>query len=323
MRRFTRSAGTWPAFVPLVAGLLGLAAGSGCSGANNAFGTHYAETAKENLELAREEFDDRDWEGAILFADHVRVRFPFSRYAVEAELLAARSRFEAAEYLLAQDAFRQFARMHPTHKHVKDGWADYMVIVSAYLSMPESSWPLPSHAQLDQSSLRRALLEMKQFLTRYPNSPMYQYAIELQGDILRRMLEHELYVARYYLDQGRPYSAIGRLTLAHKEYPGIGMDAEIQFLLGLTYLRMGEIELSRDTMTELLAQHPSHHKGKQAGVYLDYIQNTYGPPDPNRERPEAPDLRPKRPPELKPGSLGPRDPRAPAPKTSTKTASSS
>lgn len=284
---------------------------SACSGANHAFGTNYAETAKENLELAREEFDGRDWEGALLFADHVRVRFPFSKYAVEAELLAARARFEGGEYLLAQDAFRQFARLHPTHKHVRDGWADYMVIVSAYLSMPESSWPLPPHSQLDQSSLRRALMEMKQFLVRYPESPMHRYALDLQGDILRKLLEHELYVARYYLDRGKPRSAIGRLKLAHKQFPGIGMDAEIQFLLGLTYLRMGEVELSRDTMTELLAEHPSHHKGKQAGVYLDYIQETYGPPDPGRIRPDPPDLTPKRPPQLKPGSLGPHDQRAP------------
>ncbi|NJL34530.1 MAG: outer membrane protein assembly factor BamD, partial [Chloroflexaceae bacterium] len=67
-------------------------------------------------ELAVAEFGDRDWEEAIAYADFVRIRFPFSRYAVEAELLLARAEFELKNYVTAQDAFRQFLRLHPTHK---------------------------------------------------------------------------------------------------------------------------------------------------------------------------------------------------------------
>src|SRR5688500_3419204 len=77
----------------------------------------YAQSARENYELALGEFSDEDWDEAIQYADFVRIRFPFSRYAVEAELLIARAEFEQGNYLTSQDAFRQFAKLHPTHKH--------------------------------------------------------------------------------------------------------------------------------------------------------------------------------------------------------------
>src|SRR5690606_22692238 len=70
----------------------------------------YAQTARENYELALGEFEDKDWDEAIQYADFVRIRFPFSRYAVDAELLIARAEFANGNYLAAQDAFKQFAR---------------------------------------------------------------------------------------------------------------------------------------------------------------------------------------------------------------------
>ncbi|HWB80546.1 MAG TPA: hypothetical protein VG755_36530, partial [Nannocystaceae bacterium] len=47
----------------------------------------YAQTAAENYELAVGEFLDKDYDECVQYADFVRIRFPFSRFAVEAELL--------------------------------------------------------------------------------------------------------------------------------------------------------------------------------------------------------------------------------------------
>jgi outer membrane protein assembly factor BamD (BamD/ComL family) len=99
--------------------------------------TDYGQTARENFELALGEFEDRDWDETIAYADFVRIRFPFSRYAVEAELLVARAEFAQGNYLTAQDGFKQFYKLHPTHKHVQNGWCAYMSAVSAYMNAPE------------------------------------------------------------------------------------------------------------------------------------------------------------------------------------------
>lgn len=247
----------------------------------------YGATARENYELAVAEFADRDWEEAVSYADFVRIRFPFSRYSVESELLIARAQFAQGNYVTAQDAFKQFSKLHPTHEHVRNGWVAYMAASSAYMAAPESFFLLPPHYQRDQSLMRSAKVELLHFLDHYPTSPLRSEAEQLLDEVNRKLLEHELYVARFYLDRDRPRAAVSRLESAHARYPGIGMDADVLFLLGVTYLRMDEIELSRETFSELQSQHPNHHKGEQAKLYLAHILEEYGPADPQRARPPS------------------------------------
>ncbi|PRQ04559.1 outer membrane biogenesis protein BamD [Enhygromyxa salina] len=260
----------------------------------------YGQTARENYELAVAEFGDKDWEEAIAYADFVRIRFPFSRYAVESELLIARAEFELKNYVTAQDSFRQFLRLHPTHKHVRNGWVAYMAAVGAYMAAPSSVPFLPPHYQRDQTLLREATLELEYFFDHHAGSELEPLARKLEAKVQRRLLEHELYVARFHLDSDRPEAAIMRLEAAHDTFPGIGLDAEVLFLLGITYLRIGEIELAREIFSELQMQHPEHHHGQQARLYLKYMTERYGPPDPNRPRPDRSPPVPETPPQAKP-----------------------
>jgi len=65
----------------------------------------------------------------------------FSYAATPMEI--ARAEYELKNYVTAQDAFRQFLRLHPTHKHVRNGWVPYMVAVAAYMASPNSVPFLP------------------------------------------------------------------------------------------------------------------------------------------------------------------------------------
>ena len=280
----------------LAAALLGLGCKSGPD-----LSADYAQTARENYVLAQGEFEDRDWGEAISYADFVRIRFPFSRYAVEAELLIARAEFEQANFVTARDAFKQFSKLHPTHRLSRNGWASFMAAASSYMQAPEGFFLLPPHYQRDQSQLREALDDLAYYFDHYAGTVTQDDAEKLRDEVRRRLLEHELYVARFYLERDRPEAAIGRLEAAHEAYTGIGLNAEVLFLLGVTYLRMDEIELARSTFAELQTQHPGHHHGKQASIYLKYIFDTHGPADPSRTRPDRspptprPPARPKNP----------------------------
>ncbi len=114
----------------------------------------YAQTAIENYTLAQGEFLDKDYEEAIQYADFVRIRFPFSRYAVEAELLIARAEFEQSNYTTAVDAFKTFAKLHPTHEHVRNGWATFMAAAAAFMNAPQKFFLLPPDYMRDQSQLQ-------------------------------------------------------------------------------------------------------------------------------------------------------------------------
>ena len=158
-----------------------------------------------------------------------------------------------------------------------------MAAVSAYMNGPQRFFLLPPKHQRDQSQLEEALLELEYFFDHYG---------ETEGRAVRRgaarrdqaaaLLEHELYVAEYYLDprQARGGRSAGS-SRRTPSTPGIGLDAEVLFLLGVTYLRLDEVELARSTFSELQSQHPDHHRGKQARTfYLPYIHETYGPARP-------------------------------------------
>ncbi|MCA9715331.1 MAG: outer membrane protein assembly factor BamD [Myxococcales bacterium] len=285
---------TWSRAGAGLALTLALALAPGCKTGPD-LSADYGQTARENYELALGEFADRDWEEAVAYADFVRIRFPFSRYAVEAELLVARAEFARDEFIVAQDAFRQFAKLHPTHKHVRNGWVAYMAALAAYKNSPSNFFLLPPYYQKDQSQLRDAMGELQYFFDHHSGSQMEPYAVKLRDDVNRRLLQHELYVARYYLKKDRPEAAIMRLERAHERYPGIGLDAEVLFQLGLTYLRLDEIELARATFTELQTEHPGHPNGKQAKLYLKYIYDEFGPADPGRARPDRKPPEPPRP----------------------------
>ncbi len=260
----------------------------------------YGQTALENYELALGEFTDKDWDEAVAYADFVRIRFPFSRYSVEADLLIARAEFEQGNYITSRDAFKQFAKLHPSHKHSRNGWSSYMAAASAYMAAPDKTFfLLPPHYQLDLSQLREALDDLAYFFDHHGGTVTEKHARALKDDVNRRLLEHELYVARYYLDRERPEAAIGRLEAAHVRYGGIGLDAEVMFLLAVTYLRMEEVELSRSAFAELQSEHPRHHHGEQARLYLKHIYDTYGPADPSRKRPDRSPPVPKAPPRPK------------------------
>ncbi|RMG93977.1 MAG: outer membrane protein assembly factor BamD, partial [Deltaproteobacteria bacterium] len=245
----------------------------------------YGQTARENFILALDEFADKDWEEAIAYADFVRIRFPFSRYAVEAELLIARAEFEQGNYVTARDAFKQFAKLHPTHRHARNGWAAYMAAASAYMNAPTDMFLLPKAAERDQTPLHEALEDLEYYFANYAGTITEKYARKLRDEVYRRLLEHELYVAKYYLDRDKPRAAIGRLEAAGKRYPDVGMTADVLFLLGVTQLRIGQVETARATFSRLAARFPSHHHGKQARIYLEYIRKTHGPATPGKKDP--------------------------------------
>ncbi|MCA9615399.1 MAG: outer membrane protein assembly factor BamD, partial [Myxococcales bacterium] len=199
---------------------------------------------------------------------------------------------------------RQFLRLHPTHKHVRNGWVAYMAAVAAYMAAPSTKTVfLPPHYQRDQTLLRETMIELRYFFDHHAGTQMEPLARKLEDEVKRRLLEHELYVARFQLDRDRPEAAIMRLEAAHDTYPGIGLDAEVLFLLAITYLRIGEVELAREIFSELQMQHPDHHHGQQARLYLKYMMERYGPPDPNRERPDRSLPVPETPPQAKPGEF--------------------
>src|SRR5215216_4418922 len=95
---------------------------SGCASSDEGKSITYSLTAKQNYDKGLAEMKDENYPEATRFFSFVKQKFPFSKYAVLAELALADTQFTRGAYQEAIDAYKTFARLHPTHEKVEDGY---------------------------------------------------------------------------------------------------------------------------------------------------------------------------------------------------------
>jgi outer membrane protein assembly factor BamD len=185
----------------LVAGLPACAAGEDSKQVT------YALSAKQNYERGLEELKQENYIEAARFFSYVKQKFPFSKYASLAELALADTDFARGNYQEAIDSYKSFARLHPTHEKVEDGYVAFRIAECFVKEMPDDFFLLPPAYEKDQSSVRDALRELDSAREKYPDSPYAKPAQAYRREVLRRLIEHEVYVARFYWRSARPSSS--------------------------------------------------------------------------------------------------------------------
>lgn len=235
-----------------------------CGGKKGSKSVKYAVTAKLNYERGQERLADEDWIGAAKYFDFVKARFPYSKFAVLAELRIADARFGAKLYLQAVDAYKLFIKFHPTHDMVVNGYCDFRVGESFYKMLPSEFWMLPPAYEKDQSATSDAHRQLSRFMSKYPKSPYSNRAKKMILKLDRRLAAHEWYVAKFYWDRGKPMATVLRLRRLLDEHAGAGYDAEALWLLGRAYQRTGMPDRAKRTWQRLVRDHPKHKRASEA-----------------------------------------------------------
>ncbi|MBW2734020.1 MAG: outer membrane protein assembly factor BamD [Deltaproteobacteria bacterium] len=254
-------------FLPIALCCLPLAIGA-CAGTQKKSGpVSYSETAFSNYKKGVAELKDENFLEAKKFFNFVKNKFPFSRYSTLAELRLADTSFKQEQFGRAIDAYKLFVKFHPTHPHVVDGYASFRV-VGCYVEQIPSDWFLlpPSHEK-DQGATRQALAELSAFKRRYPQSKHLAEAEKLRRGTIRRLVAHELYVARFYLKRGKPKATILRLEGVVGRFPD-GVDPDLMLLLGKTYLKVKDKKKAKATFSALIKKYPKDVKANKAKRYL-------------------------------------------------------
>jgi outer membrane protein assembly factor BamD len=246
----------------------------------------YSLTAKQNYDKGLAELGEENYPEASRYFAFVKQKFPFSKYAVLAELALADTQFARGNYQEAIDEYKGFARLHPTHENVEDGYVSYRIAEAHVREMPDDWFLVPPAAEKDQSSVRDAFRELSDFLDKFPESKYVEEATKKRKDVMRRLIDHEVYVARFYLDQERTQAAALRLEGALRRYPESGREAELLLVLGQTRLQMGQPATAKSTFERVTREHQGSNHVKRAQLYLDHIKQRYGDA-PKDRAPEA------------------------------------
>jgi outer membrane protein assembly factor BamD len=241
------------------------AALAGCGATSGAGGSvSYSVSAQKNYDKGMDQLQKKDWIAASKYFSFIKSRFPYSKFAVLAELRLADAQFGAEQYLEAIDSYRLFIKFHPTHKEVGSGYVSFKIGQAYYKQLPDDFWLFPPSFEKDQSSTEDAQNEMKSFLDKYQDSPYRKEAKEILVKVGKRLADHEWYVAKYYWDRGKPMATVLRLRRLLERYRGVGYDIEALYLLGRAYVAVDMVDRAKLTFNELVIKFPQSPRAAQA-----------------------------------------------------------
>jgi outer membrane protein assembly factor BamD len=154
--------------------------------------------------------------------------YPYSDYAVQAELKIADAYFLNGKYDEALSYYRDFADLHPQHEKVP-----YTILRSSLCRQSQMR-----AANRDQTATRDALAYLDHLLATYPHSSEAR-----EGEILWRELRTQLalnvtQIAEFYMKKAEYESAAERYRSLLNEFPGLGLDAQALYNLGVCYSEM-------------------------------------------------------------------------------------
>jgi outer membrane protein assembly factor BamD len=241
------------------------AIGPACGAAARENGAvEYAVSAADNYEKGMKRLEDEEWQEAAKFFAFVKARFPYSKYAVLADLRIADAAAGAEQYLDAIDTYRQFIRFHPTHELVENGYASFKIGECYYHMLPDDWFLVPPSYEKDLSSAIDAGRELSTFMRIYPKSTFVPKAKELYGEVAHVLASHEWYVASFYWRKQKPMGTVLRLRTLLKNYPEAGYDEEALWLLGQAYVAVGRPDDARKSWSTLVERFPAHARAHEA-----------------------------------------------------------
>jgi len=250
--------------------ILGLILGVGCASHQTEPTTaqHYTENARRAYEAALDEFNDRSWESATSMFEQVKREYSYSRYARLAELRLGDIAYEQQKFPEAVTAYRSFVHDHPNDADA--GYARFRVCKALFEQTGESIL-LPPLEERDLAAANDAYSALQSFISDYPlyeRRPEVEYMLEFVTGLLAR---HELYVARFYLNQDKFEPAVDRIYYTLKRFQSSGLEPEAMALLGETRLKMHQYAEAREIFSSLLAKYPASAFTLPARRFLKYL----------------------------------------------------
>lgn len=243
-----------------------------CGGKSGTGAVEYSVSAQKNYDKGLVELEKKDWVAASKYFGFIKSRFPYSKYAVLAELRIADAEFGAEQFLEAIDSYRLFIKFHPTHEMVANGYAVFRIGEAYYKQLPGDFWMFPPSFEKDQSSTEDAVNELKSFTDKYPKSPFVPRAKEILVRVGKKLADHEWYVARYYWDRGKPMATVLRLRRLLERYRGVGYDEDALWLLGRAYVAVAMPERAKVAWTELVTRYPKSGQASDARSALGSLR---------------------------------------------------
>jgi outer membrane protein assembly factor BamD len=167
---------------------------------------------------AKEEQSSRNFSRAIKLFEALESRYPYGRYAQQAQLEIAYTQYKDREPELALAALDRFIKQNPTHPSI-----DYAYYLKGLVNFNESQGFLSNLSQQDMSerdpkSALDSYDAFRQLVTLHPESRYANDAKLRMGYLIGALATHELHVARYYYKRGAYLASANRGKMLLQNY---------------------------------------------------------------------------------------------------------
>ena len=202
---------------------------------------------------AKDAMATRDWQKSIKLLEKLEARYPYGRYAQQAQLEIAYANWKDNERASAIAAADRFIKLYPNHPSVDYAW--YLKgLINFYELQGVLSWlTTPDMSDRDPKAARDAYFAFKEVLTRFPESRYAEDSRARMRFLVNSLASNEVHVASYYMKRGAFLAAANRAQYAIEHYPQAPAVEEAMAILVRAYDSLGMTDL-RDAAGRVLVK---------------------------------------------------------------------
>jgi len=192
---------------------------------------------------AKDAMANRAWDKAIKYLEKLEARYPYGRFAQQAQLDVAYAYWKQGERASAIAAADRFIKLYPNHANV-----DYAYYLKGLVNFNENTGLMgildnPDLSERDSKGTRESFEAFKDLSNRFPDSKYTEDARARMRYLVNSLAQYEVHVARYYMKRGAYVAAANRAQFAVKNYPQAPAVEEAVFIMVKAYDALGMADL--------------------------------------------------------------------------------
>jgi outer membrane protein assembly factor BamD len=236
---------------PIVAALL-----AGCSLLPEKIDETKGWSAQRLYGEAKSSMNDGNYKTALEYLDKIQARYPFGRFAQQAQLDTIYIQYKDNEPDAAIAAADRFIKANPRHPYV-----DYAYYMKAMVNFNRSDTLFerlaPSdRAKTDTATARQSYSDFSELTRKFPNSKYAEDARQRMLFLHNNLAAYEVNVADYYLRRGAYVAAVNRAKYVLETYARTPASADALGVMTQAYVKMGMPQLAADSLRVLERNYP-------------------------------------------------------------------
>jgi outer membrane protein assembly factor BamD len=213
-------------------------------------------SANQLYSEAKQKLAEQNYEKAIEYFELLEARYPFGRYAQQAQLEIAYAYYKYEEPDFAIAAADRFIKIYPRHSNVDYAW--YIKGLTNYnrgKTFVDKFLP-QDPSERDTYTMRAAYDDFDQLVKSYPNSIYAKDAAQRMIYLRNNMAEYEIHVADYYMRRQAHIAATNRGKYVIENYQRTPSVPTALVIMVRAYRELGAADLEAASMRVLRLNYP-------------------------------------------------------------------